>query len=309
MNEPVVYVGVDVAKDALVVSLDGQSCRSLPNSPHGFQSLRRALPAHAHVICEATGGYQRQLVSFLQSHHIAVSLLNPRQVRDFARAQGRLAKTDAVDATVLVAFGQTFRPDSTAPLSPAQTRLAALTDRRAQLMDARKAELCRLPQCDDALVRRSLQKSLRFLDKEIIALQTQIQTLLCQEPALQQKVERLQQVVGVGKQTAIAVLAHLPELGTLSKREAAALAGLAPINHDSGAWRGQRHIAGGRTKVRIALYMAALSAARCNRILKPFYQRLRNAGKPAKVCLVAVMRKLIILFNTMLKHHDFQLAN
>lgn len=309
MSESVVYIGVDVAKDTLVFSADGKCSRSVANNLRGHQKLLRCLSPQTQVLCEATGGYERHLVAFLQTQRIPVSVLNPRQVRDFARAQGRLAKTDAVDATVLVAFGQTFQPAPTVPASAAQTRLSALSNRREQLLAMRKAELCRLPHCDDAFVRRSVQKTLRFLDKEIAAQAAQIQTLLSHEQALQQKVERLQQVRGVGVQTAVQVVAYLPELGTLSQRQAAALAGLAPINHDSGGMRGQRHIAGGRAKVRTALYMAALSAARCNRILGAFYQRLRAAGKPAKVALVAVMRKLIVLFNTMLKHPNFQLAN
>jgi len=213
-----------------------------------------------------------------------------------------------VDATVLVAFGQALHPAPTLPLSAAQRRLSALADRREQLIGCRKAELCRLPQADEVWVRRSVQKSLRFLDKQLAEVEAQIQALMSQENGLRAKAQRIQQVRGVGEQTAVAVLAHMPEIGSLSARQAAALAGLAPINHDSGAWRGHRHIGGGRYKVRTALYMAALSASRHNPILKIFYQRLRAAGKPAKVALVAVARKLIVLLNTLLKHEHFQLA-
>jgi transposase len=229
-------------------------------------------------------------------------------VRDFARAQNRLAKTDAIDALVLVDFGVAFHPGPTPRPSRAEIRLAELVARREDLKTMRQAEDNRLELLRDPAVIQLAKKHLRHLDTQLATLEKLIKNLVDSEPELRRKVARLTAVQGVGFITAITTLAFLPELGSLSKTTAAALAGVAPFNRDSGSFRGQRRIQAGRPLVRRALYMAALVASRYNPILKAFYERLRLKGKPPKVALIALMRKLVILFNSLLKHPSFQLS-
>jgi transposase len=231
-------------------------------------------------------------------------VLNPRLARDFARARGRLAKTDAIDARLLADYGQTMQPVPTPRPDPQMTLLDDLVTRRAQLVEDRAKERTRLQQATCSEVRASLRQHIGHLDGQIKNLLARIAELVEASPSLKAKVQRLITVEGVGSLTASALLAALPELGTLSKNQVASLAGLAPFNRDSGAFRGTRSIRGGRIAVRTALYMAALTASRFNPILKAFYQRLKAAGKPHKVALTAVMRKLLIYLNALLKKHS-----
>jgi transposase len=304
-----VYAGLDIAKASLQLHLQNQSY-DLPNTPAGHAQLLKRLAAvpGAHVICEATGGYERSPVAALHAALVRVSVINPARVRQFARAAGRLAKTDPIDAAVLTAFGQAFAPAPTPARTATELKLAALVTRRVQLLELRVAEAQRAETCADADLRKLFTPWLAQMEKQIAKVEALLEVLLKAQAGLAGQVERLDDIMGVGRLTAVMVLATMPELGTLNRGQAAALAGLCPYNRDSGQWAGQRHISGGRAEVRRALYMAALSASRSNPVLKVFYDRLIAAGKPAKVALTAVMRKLIVLMNHLLKNPQFSLA-
>ena len=305
MLTPSVHLGADVSK--LTIDLGCSQfavAASIPNTPAGYRTLIKTLlrrPAPVHVVCEATGPYHRAFVAALHQAGILVSVVNPRLPRDFARARGQLAKTDKIDALMLADYGRTMRPAPTPKPEAQMTLLDDLVTRRAQLVEDRTREKMRLQQTTRAETVASLKLHLRHLDGQIKKLLARIAEVVESTPALRAKVARLVQVQGVATLTASALLAALPELGTLSKNEVTALAGLAPFNRDRGAFRGTRSIRGGRFDVRIALYMAALSASRCNPILKAVYRRLRAAGKAHKVALTAVMRKLLVYLNSLLK--------
>ena len=312
MLSSLVYVGMDIAKATLdlhALSTAPQS-RQFANSPAGHRALLRWLQGlgPVHVVCEASGGYERAVVLALQQTAMVISVVNPRQARDFARAQGRLAKTDRLDAQVLAEFGQRLRPAATPAPSAAQRQLAELVSRRQQVQQLRIAEHNRLEHTTHPAVRRQVQRHLLALKRQMEQLDAWIAELVQAEPSLAHKVARLCQVGGVGQITAVVLLATMPELGTLNRRQAAALAGVAPFNRDSGPRRGHRLIGGGRAVARRALYMAALVAAFANPRFIAFYQRLIAIGKAPKVALVAVMRKLIILLNQLLKNPEFQLT-
>jgi transposase len=262
-----------------------------------------------HVVCEATGGYERDVVAALQAANLPVSVLNPARVRHFARATGQRAKTDPIDAAVLSAYGQTLRPKPTAPRTELEQQLAELVRRRVQILEILVAQRQQAQRLTMLALRRQAQSLVRRLERDLEQIEDQLKELRTQTAALDERVQKLEAITGVGTLTALGVLAELPELGTLNRRQAAALAGLAPHPRDSGQWHGRRSIGGGRAPVRRVLYMAALVAARSNRQLKAFYQRLRAAGKPAKVALTAVMRKLIVLMNHILKNPNFALSN
>ena len=305
-----VYAGLDISKDTLQLHLQSKAF-DLPNTAAGQAQLIKRLAAFpgVQVICEATGGYERAGVAALHAAAIPVSVLNPSRVRQFARASGKLAKTDPIDAAMLTAFGQAFTPVPTPPRSAIEIKMAALVTRRAQLLQLRVAEAQRADTCTDRDLCKLFTSWLAQLGKQIAKVEALIEALLQAEAPLASQVQRLDDISGVGRLTAVMVLATMPELGTLNRRQAAALAGLCPYNRDSGQWSGKRCISGGRADVRRALYMAALSASRNNPLLKPFYDRLIAAGKPAKLALTAVMRKLIILMNHLLKYPNFSLAH
>ena len=311
MSQPVVHVGLDIAKAHLdVCGLDPAQpvSRRFANQPRAHAALVRWLqqwPA-VHVVCEATGGYERRVVAALQQAHLPVSVVNPRHARDFARAQGRLAKTDRLDAQMLAQFGQRLQPPPTPPRTALQQQLAELVARRTQLRGLYRAEHNRLEHLQHPAVRRQLRAHLRSLKRQIAQVDQWLGQLTHSTGELQEKVQRLRAVRGVGPITAITLLATVPELGTLNRRQVAALVGVAPLNRDSGLRRGHRLIAGGRAAARAALYMAALVAAFHHPQLKEFYRRLVAVGKAPKLALVAVMRKLIILLNHQLKTPEFQ---
>lgn len=308
-NPPPVHAGLDIAKATLQLDLKDKSF-NLSNSKRGHHQLVKRLTAipGVRVVCEATGGYERSVVAALHSAAIPVSVINPARVRQFARASGKIAKTDPIDAAILTAFGQAFAPNPTPPRSGTETKMAALVARRVQLLELHVAERQRAETCADPALRKLFTAWLAQVGKQIAKVEALIQELLDQTTDLASRVQRLETITGVGRITAVTVLATISELGQLNRRQAAALAGLCPYNRDSGKWAGKRCISGGRSEVRRALYMAALSASRRNHILKPFYDRLIAAGKPAKLALTAVMRKLIILMNHMLKNPNFSLA-
>ena len=300
------FVGIDVSKDQLDVALlpDGKKF-PVPRSRQGYQQLLAQLPGAGtcHIILEATGGYEREVVAELlsQGHHVAV--VNPRQVRDYARALGILAKTDEIDARVLARFGEQVKPRCVLALAPELAELQQLVDRRRQLLDLRTAESNRLEQCTSKIARKSLQQVLKTLDKQIAAMEAEITRLVQSNDDWKRKAEVLTSVPGVGDTTAAALIADLPELGQLNRCQIASLMGLAPFNHDSGKLKGQRAIGGGRTAIRCSLYMAALSAMRCNPALKAFSDRLAQKGKKFKVRITACMRKLLVILNTLVKNN------
>lgn len=303
-NKNIIYAGIDVAKQTLALDWPGGRCQ-LANEAGGHGGVVKLLGKSAqpvHVIVEASGGYEQALVSALHTAQLRVSVVEPGRIRAFARAKGLRAKTDPIDAGVLRAFGEAIQPEPALRPTPEQLRLAELVTRRSQLIDSLVAESNRSAHYRDPLLRRQASAYRRLLQRQIEQCEQAITQLIAADRAMQQRSQRLQQVKGVGAVTAAILLADMPELGSLRDETAAALAGVAPYNDDSGPVRGIRRIRGGRASVRRALYMAALSAVRHDPVLQRFYQRLRNAGKKPLVALVAVMRKLIILLNRLLKN-------
>ena len=309
-NTTTVFAGLDIAKSSLQLHLAGQFSK-FTNDSKGHRQLIKRLGAcpGVHVICEATGGYERALLHALHAAAILVSLIEAGRVRHFAKAKGLRAKTDPIDASVLTEYGRAFAPPATPPAGPRHRQLAELTLRRRQLLDLKIIELNRAEHYGDRFSQKQSRQLLTLLQKQIAQCDEQISQLIAQDAALSAKAQRLDAIPGVGPTSAAVVLAQMPELGQLSDHAAAALAGVAPYNKDSGDLTGPRHVAGGRKTIRCALYMAALSAVRHDRILKAFYQRLRTSGKKPLVALTACMRKLIVLMNRLLKNPNFQLAN
>jgi transposase len=311
-NHPILYVGIDIAKATFQLHLDGR-LQNLPNTRAGHATCGQRLAAAAapgrtvHVILEATGGYEAALCAALHAAGCRLSIIQPARVRHFARARANHAKTDPIDAAVLSAFGAALEPAPTPPPSPAQSRLAALVARRAQLVEMRTAETLRAAHAGDPLARRQIRAHLALLDRQIAQCDREIAAQIAADTAMKARAERVRQVCGVGPVIAAVLQADMPELGTLATGEAASLAGLAPYNRDSGTHQGVRFIRGGRAGVRCALYLAAMSAIRHDPILREFYRRLRAAGKRKMVALTAVMRKLIELLNRMLKNPAFAL--
>ena len=298
----VTYVGIDVAKARLDVATSHLNAVFTRDAAGLGQLVAWLHPLPiAHVVLEASGGYEREVVARLQAEGIAVSVVNAGWVRHFARSQGRLAKTDRIEARLLVDFAAANAPRLSAAMSPAQQKLTDLVRARAQLVTMRTLLQNQLEHTREPLARRGQEELVALTATRILRLEKAIAALIAQTPALQAKAQKLTAVRGIGALTAALLLAELPELGTLNKGEAAALAGLAPHNHDSGTFRGPRRIAGGRPTVRTGLWMPTLVATQHNPILKAFYQRLRAKGKPAKVALVATARKLLIHLNGLLK--------
>jgi transposase len=302
-----VYVGADVSKPTIDLGCPHFAVpAAIPNSPAGYRTLIKLVaqsPAPVHVVCEATGTYHRAFAAALHEAGITLSVVNPRLPHNFARSRGQLAKTDKMDARMLADFGATMKPAPTPQPDALLVLLDDLVTRRAQLVGDRARENNRLEQTTCAEALASIRRHVRQLDAQIEKLLARIAEVVQSSPLLRAKVAILVTIQGVGTLTASALLAALPELGTLSKPQVTALAGLAPFNRDSGAFRGARSIRGGRLDVRGALFMAAFSATRCNPLLRAFYQRLRAAGKHHKVALVAVMRKLLLHLNALLKKH------
>ena len=298
------FVGIDVSKAHLDVHLrpQGEAFR-VPNDPAGYAQLvaRLAPLAPAGLVLEATGGWEIPAAAALAAAGLSPALINPRQARDFAKALGYLAKTDAIDAAVLAHFAEAVRPPARPLPDEAARTFQALLLRRRQLIEMRVAEQNRLPTAAAPAVRRNLQKHIDWLSRQVAQLDHDLAEAVQASPLWRAQEDLLRGVPGIGPTVARTLLAELPELGTLSRRQIAALAGLAPRNRDSGVFRGRRAIGGGRSAVRAALYMASLSAARYNPPLRAFYQKLRAAGKLAKVALVAVARKLLTMLNAMLR--------
>ena len=299
-----VSVGIDVAKASLDLALSTEgSVRSFPNSPEGHAEIVELLEQHPvlNIIVEATGRYETALVAALAARQLRVVVVNPRQVRDFAKGLGILAKTDAIDARVLARFGELVKPEIR-PLPAENARqFQELLSRRAQLVQMKTAESNRLATVAVKPVRKSIEAVLKLLTKQIADLDRQLNDQIKACPAWKEKEDLLLSVPGVGTQTSRTLLAELPELGKCSRQTIGALVGLAPFNRDSGTLRGQRAIRGGRRSVRSVLYMATLSAVRHNPTIQATYQRLVDAGKKKKVALVACMHKLLTILNAMLR--------
>jgi transposase len=298
------HLGVDISKATLDCCYHKTHCQ-IPNNAAGFARLIgwiKKLAPGLRVACESTGFYHLAMVEALQQARLEVCVLNPKPARHYAVSCGRLAKTDKIDAALLADFANHFQPAVTAPLSAAHRQLVAAIERRSQLIELITAEQNRLGQTTDSLARSDLQAHLDYLQKRQAHWDAQIKKQVAADATLQTKVALLSKVQGVGPVTAATVVALVPELGQLSRSQAAAMAGLAPINRDSGSFQGKRMIGGGRPKVRRALYMAALVASRHNPILRDFYQRLIAKGKAPKVALTALMRKLLIHLNALLRN-------
>ena len=304
MEQEGIYVGIDVAKAQVdvavrptgqrwVVSFDETGVGELVSQ---MEDLSPAL-----VLLEASGGLELPLVAALAAAALPVVVVNPRQVRDFARATGTLAKTDALDAAVLAHFAEAVRPP-VRPLRDAETQaLNALAARRHQVMIMLVSEKDRLSSATIA-VRPRIEAHIAWLERELDDLDEGLRQTLRQSPVWREKEDLLRTVPGVGEQLSLTLLAYLPELGTLDRRKIAALVGVAPFNRDSGTLRGKRTVWGGRARIRAVLYMGALVASRHNSVIRDFYQRLLAAGKPKKLALIACMRKLLVILNSMLKH-------
>jgi len=301
------WVAIDVAKETLEIGCstpDTVRVRRVANAPAGFRELLKALPPRAHtaVVLEATGGYERNVIAELLEAGYRVALVNPRQVRDFAKGWGILAKTDRIDARVIALFAQHVQPRMLREMPEQQRELADLVTRRRQLLDLRTRESNRWAQTSAKAARKSIQQVLNLLDGQIHKLDKAIAELIDSDDDWKAKSELLQSTPGLGRVTAATLLAELPELGELNRQQIAALVGLAPFNDDSGQHQGQRHITGGRAAVRCVLYMATLVATKHNPTLKAFAQRLQKSGKKFKVVQTACMRKLLVILNTMLKN-------
>jgi transposase len=303
MSEQAHCSGIDVAKDWLdVASTAGETVTRFTNAPAGIAALVAALtaPPPQLIVLEATGGHETAVTAALAAAGLAVAVVNPRQVRDFARASGQRAKSDALDARVLAQFAARMQPP-VRPLPDATTQeLAALLARRRQLLEMRTAERNRRPRLAPRL-RPRLDEHLVWLSTQIAELDRELDQTLRASPVWQAKEDLLRSIPGIGPVVARTLLAALPELGTLTPEQAAALAGVAPLNQDSGQRRGPRRIAGGRASVRAALYMAVVTAIRVNPPIRAFYARLTAGDKPVKVALTACMRKLLTMANAVLR--------
>lgn len=298
------FVGIDVSKAALDVHLrpDG-TARRFDNTPDGISALVAWVAdlAPTRVVLEATGGYENAAVAALSLKGLPVCLVNPKRARDFAKALGRLAKTDTIDAGILAEFADKVRPP-VRPLDDAQTRrFQALLTRRGQLIGMRTMESNRLAAVADRAIRRSIEAILRALDKEIERADGALDKAIQSSPAWKAKDELLQSIPGIGPVVSRTLLAEMPELGTLTREQVAALAGVAPVNRDSGTWNGRRMISGGRALVRSMLYLGSHAARQGNATLRAFAERLEKAGKAPKVIRIALARKLLIMANAVLR--------
>lgn len=299
-----VYCGVDVSKHHLDVVIKGRSTR-FENTVKGVDSMRVRI-GNVHYVFESTGGYERLAAWLLMDAGADVSIVNPARVRMFAMSIGQLAKTDPIDARVIAHFAAVTNPKPSEKPSDGQRLLTNLVDRRQQLKEMATAETNRLETAGEPEYRKMIRKHLRWLKKEIETIEARIENAIESNESMKAKSQRIRSIKGLGKVCAATLLAHIPEIGELSRQEVAALAGLAPYNRDSGSSCKRRHIHGGRKRIRACLYMAAVSAIQHNPVMKEFYNRLVNENhRPKKVALTAVMRKLVIAANSVVKNPEF----
>ncbi len=298
-----VFAGIDVGKEKLFINIymDSQ-VRDYPNTHSGLERLARFLNKRTVdlVVMEASGGYERQPASELRASGLSVAVVNPTYVRRFAQGMGTLAKTDTLDARLIAHFAFVKQPKPQLARTAEEEELAALVERREQLVSLLSVEKNRLSKASD-YSKVSIQNSIHFLAGQIDKIETEIKVLVAKSPERQAKLHCMCSFIGVGDVTAVTLLTEMPELGNESREHIAALAGVAPINRDSGKMKGKRRTYGGRGRVRRTLYLAALSASRHNPIIRTFYERLLAAGKEKKVALVACMHKMLTILNAMLK--------
>ena len=303
MTQEPIFAGIDVAKDRLDLALrPSGTVRTVAYDPAGISDLVSELQSlePSAVVLESTGGLELPLAGALAAASLPVVVVNPRQVRDFAKATGRLAKTDVLDAQVIAHFAEAVRP-AIRPLPDSDTQeLHSLNARRTQVVEMLVAEKNRLGRAGQA-VRPRIRAHIEWLEQELKDLDRGLRDMLRRSPVWREQDDLLRSVPGVGPQLSVALLADLPELGTLGRRQIAALVGVAPMNRDSGTMRGRRTVSGGRGRVRAVLYMGALVASQHNPVIRSFYQRLLSAGKPKKLALTACMRKLLTILNSMVK--------
>jgi len=307
-QERKIYIGIDVSKASLdIYNTDNVSYYQVDNSVSGIKKLMSTFKKNSNdqilITLEATGGYEKLTAKTLVEHGFSVAVINPRIIRDFAKASGKLAKTDKIDAKIIAAYAEIMKPESRFVFNENHEKITELSTRRTQLVAMIVAEKNRLDKVNGE-IKKSILRIIKMLEKELAEIDSKLNASIMADETFAQKHALLKSVKGIGKKTAAALIAYLPELGTLEERQIAALAGLAPFNCDSGKMRGRRMIWGGRSSVRTSLYMATIAATRFNKAIKTFYQRLVNAGKPKMVALTACMRKLIIIINAMVKSNQ-----
>jgi transposase len=297
------YIGIDVSKNKLDVAMSNNSnLLQISNDEAGLKGLIKQLSHKKDclVVLEASGGYEQLAANYLRRKKFNVAIVNAKRVRDFAKASGKLAKTDSIDANVIMAFAKAFNPIPQALATVEEEERLNYLNRRSQLVKMIALEKRHLEQSRKSF-HNGIQKHIQYLEKELNKIEALLKKKIETDPGLKNKVEKLDEIKGVGEVTAINILLHMPELGQLTPKEASALAGVAPYNRDSGQMKGKREIWGGRATVRSALYMAILTAKKFNPVIKKFYDRLIQKGKIKKVAMVACMRKLIIIMNAMIR--------
>ena len=300
------HIGIDVSKAVLdVYILPCKKYMQFKNDAKGIKKLNEKLKSfsQASIVMEATGGYENVAAQSLQRHGFSVAVVNPRPIRDFAKALGKLAKTDRIDAEVIALFAEKIQPQPNVIFNEDQQKLAGLTARRRQIIEMITMEKNRLDKVSGEL-KESIQRIIKSLEKELQTINDALEKSIQNDAGYAQKNTLLKSIKGVGSVVSAGIIADLPELGNLSAKQISALAGLAPYNRDSGTLRGKRTIWGGRASVRTTLFMAALVATRHNPQIKSFYERLCNAGKQKKVAITACMHKLLIIMNAMIKHNE-----
>jgi transposase len=305
--EQKIYCGVDVSKNYLDAFMDGKTVR-FANTVKGICALIKQA-GDVHYVFESTGGYERPAAWHLLAAGRIVSVVNPGRVREYAKSIGQIAKTDRIDAQVITRFAELVHPRKAELPSADQRKLAVLVERRQQLIDMLVAEGNRLDTAGEPYLHKMIQKHRRWLEKQIQQIEQSMEETMNGNAEMKQKADRIRSIKGLGSISAATLLAVLPEIGNLSRKEVAALAGVAPYNRDSGTFRGRRHICGGRKRLRACLYMAAVCASRSNPHLKVFYNRLVEENHcPKKVALTAVMRKLLIAANSAVKKSEYLVA-
>lgn len=300
------HIGIDVSKAILdVYILPYKKYMQFKNDAQGMRKLSEKLKSFSQssIVMEATGGYEKPIAQLLQKTGFSVSVVNPRHIRDFAKALGKLAKTDRIDAEVIALFAEKMQPRENVIFNENQQKLTELNARRRQIIEMITMEKNRLDKISGEL-KKSIQRIIKALEKELETINEALEKFIQNDANYAQKNALLKSIKGVGSIVSAGIIANLPELGNMSAKQISALAGLAPYNRDSGTLQGKRTIWGGRASVRTTLYMATLVATRHNPQIKSFYQRLCNAGKQKKVAIIACMHKLLIIMNAMIKHNE-----
>lgn len=300
-----IYIGIDVSKDSLDVSTPNEVFKS-KNDESGFKSILRIinkLGANLHCVCESTGGYELKLSLFLFANGVTMSVENPAKVKYFKRSLGDKAKTDKLDAECLRLYGERMNPREWRAPTESELERNGLLRRREEYVKTRMQEKNRLSIESNKMLKRNIEKHIKFLDKEILELEAEIESLIISDREMEKKSDIIKGIKGFGKVSAMSLLTYLPELGYLSKGGVAAIVGVAPYNRDSGQKNGKRMIRGGRKILRDKLYMPTLQAMRHNEIIRDYYERLNSKGKPFKVCAIACMRKLLIHINAQISKY------